>query len=125
MKKIIFILFLFGLVVSCSSDENIELIGKWKLIEYLRDPGDGSGTFQKADFDQTIDFFLDNTVLISTSPWCDINVDVPGNYSIEESKIYIECTGFTLEIDFYMQGSKLILAYPTSEPWKDKYSKVN
>lgn len=113
------------MILSCTSDDNIELIGRWKLIETLLDPGDGSGTFQKVMSDQTIDFFLDNTVLISATKKCGINVDASGTYSKEESIIFIECPPYNFEIKFYIQGSKLILDYPATEPVLEKYIKVN
>lgn len=59
------------LLVNCSSEENkpsIEnetLIGKWKVIEALSDPGDGSGTFQPVNYNRTIEFFSDETVTAS------------------------------------------------------------
>ena len=38
--------------------ENNGLIGKWKIVEYLADPGDGSGTYHevKSDVAHTIEF---------------------------------------------------------------------
>lgn len=51
----LFLLILFSLCAfKCSEDdspvsENNGLIGKWKLTEYLADPGDGSGKWQKVD----------------------------------------------------------------------------
>ncbi|MCF0042796.1 hypothetical protein [Dyadobacter fanqingshengii] len=43
---------LFVSMFSCKDDdvyaENNGLVGKWKMVEFLYDPGDGSGEFQKA-----------------------------------------------------------------------------
>ena len=38
--------------------ENNGLIGKWKIVEYLADPGDGSGTYHevKSEYVHTIEF---------------------------------------------------------------------
>jgi hypothetical protein len=48
----IFITFLFVSMFSCKDKdihvENRGLLGKWKMVEFLYDPGDGSGKFQKA-----------------------------------------------------------------------------
>ncbi|MCF0065077.1 hypothetical protein MUK70_29785 [Dyadobacter chenwenxiniae] len=48
----IFVTFLFVSMFSCKENdvqvENNGLVGKWKMIEFLYDPGDGSGKFQKA-----------------------------------------------------------------------------
>ncbi|WP_439583663.1 hypothetical protein [Dyadobacter bucti] len=46
--------FLFTAIFCCKKDEkgpaeNTGLVGKWKLVESLVDPGDGSGTFRKVD----------------------------------------------------------------------------
>jgi len=46
--------FLLTVVFSCKKEdkgpaENNGLVGKWKLVESLLDPGDGSGTFRKVD----------------------------------------------------------------------------
>lgn len=39
------------------------LVGKWRLVEHLADPGDGSGTWQKtpAEFVETIEFRADGS----------------------------------------------------------------
>lgn len=55
---------------SCSSDDSkptdeIELIGKWKLIEQYSDPGDGSGDFQSIESNRVIEFLKDGTVEIN------------------------------------------------------------
>lgn len=41
--------------------QNASLVGKWRLVEYLADPGDGSGTWQKvpSEFVETIEFRVD------------------------------------------------------------------
>lgn len=46
--------FLFTVIFSCKKDdkgpaENSGLVGKWKLVESLIDPGNGSGTFRTVD----------------------------------------------------------------------------
>ncbi|WP_298550823.1 hypothetical protein [uncultured Algibacter sp.] len=69
MKKLAIILFALFLV-SCTSDEGkpteeTGLIGKWKLIEQLADPGDGSGTFQPIESNRMIEFLSDGTVEIN------------------------------------------------------------
>ncbi|WP_298239084.1 hypothetical protein [uncultured Algibacter sp.] len=66
MKKLI-ITIISIVFLCCSSDDakpsgETELIGKWRLIEQLVDPGDGSGTFQPINSNRTIEFFKDGTV---------------------------------------------------------------
>lgn len=58
------------IIFSCTSDDSkpkgeTELIGKWKLIEQLADPGDGSGTFQTIDSKRIIEFLSDGTIEIN------------------------------------------------------------
>lgn len=49
---------------------NEGLIGKWKEIEALSDPGDGSGTFQPVNEKQgqLIEFKADGTLLLNSAP---------------------------------------------------------
>lgn len=80
MKKI---LSLLTLLVLMACEENKEvviakdapttndgLIGKWKLVESLSDPGDGSGTFQPVTERerQVLEFKANGTLLINSSP---------------------------------------------------------
>ncbi len=59
MQKVLFcFLFLSGLV-SCKKDEivvNNGLVGKWQLTELYSSPGDGSGSWSKAPYSESIDF---------------------------------------------------------------------
>ena len=69
MKKYLLIVLLV-ILSSCSSDDSkptdeTGLIGKWKLIEQLADPGDGSGTFQSINSNRTIEFFKNGTVEVN------------------------------------------------------------
>jgi len=51
MKKLVALIgfVLMGILASCDKNESSpeDLYGKWKATEYLADPGDGSGTWQK------------------------------------------------------------------------------
>jgi hypothetical protein len=54
MKPVIFFTVFFAAFLGAcekSADSSIHdsLVGKWKLVEHLADPGDGSGVWQKAD----------------------------------------------------------------------------
>ena len=69
MKNSILIL-LAMFLLNCSSDDSkpsgeTALIGKWKLIEQLADPGDGSGTFQPIESDIVIEFFSNGNVEVN------------------------------------------------------------
>jgi len=59
MKKIFFTLLVVGMLSACNKDDNksnTSIVGNWKLIEVLEDPGDGSGTFMSVDSEKTITF---------------------------------------------------------------------
>ena len=63
---IISVFLLVLLSVSCKDQEILRneesgLVGKWKLVEYLADPGDGSGTWQPVseELSHTIEFHAD------------------------------------------------------------------
>lgn len=45
------------------------LVGKWRLVEHLADPGDGSGTWQKtpAEFVETIEFRADGSFVAESA----------------------------------------------------------
>lgn len=66
MKKKTFLLLVAGVLFSCNNDDNpnpnLYLIGTWNLIEVLADTGDGNGTFQPVDSNQTIE--LKNQLLV-------------------------------------------------------------
>ena len=64
------LLVLIVILSSCTSNESTPtdetgLIGKWKLIEQLADPGDGSGKFQPISSKRVIEFFNDGTVSVN------------------------------------------------------------
>jgi hypothetical protein len=59
-----------ALLVSCqkSAVYNNSFIGKWKLIETLADPGDGSGKWQPAASNQFIQFNTDGSLQSNIYP---------------------------------------------------------
>lgn len=131
------------IILSCSSDdrkqkEEINLIGKWKLIEQLADPGDGSGTFQPITSDRTIAFFKDGTVevngvlcfmssevgvketgifMVTSSHEADTTYDgeiIPNTCSSRSAKVYF---------DLPVSGN-LILWYQCIEGCGQKFKKI-
>ena len=125
MKLTLFLL-LSVLFSSCSQEEGpgIEsaITGKWKLIEFLSDPGDGSGVFQPATIDKTITFFSDLT-FESSSSMCNLNDGGSQGYYDPETMI-ITPENCTFQITYKLENSKLILYYPCKEPCAEKYEKV-
>ena len=52
------------LVTSCEEDlDTTTVIGKWKLIETLSDPGDGSGEYEKYEGNQIATIYSDSSVV--------------------------------------------------------------
>lgn len=87
--KLNFILIILALfLVSCNKDESeAELLGTWKLVATLADPGDGSGVFMPVTSDQTISFNADGTVRSNRSlcDFFDNNAEsTSGTYSAED-----------------------------------------
>ena len=131
MKKIILILATIGILFSCIKDDetnsNTELIGNWKLIEVLADPGDGSGTFSSVESDKIISF-ENNGIITSNGRLCDISIssDNPttGTYSISDFTFSSsDCPNPDYDYAFEQNGNILIISYSCIEPCRAKYQK--
>lgn len=130
MKKSIFTFLIISMFSACNKDDNksnSSLIGNWKLIEVLVDPGDGSGTFISVDSQKTITFNSDGT-LTSNGDLCTMSISTgnptSGTYNITTSAFTSnECVDTSLGYNFEQNGSILILNYPCFEPCKAKYQK--
>ena len=131
MKKIGLLLIAIGILFSCDSDDdsnsNSELIGKWKLIEILADPGGGSGTFTAVDSDKIITF-ENNEIITSNGRLCDMSIQsgnpTSGNYSISDMTFNSsDCANPDYDYTFEQNGNMLIIDYPCFEPCKAKYQK--
>jgi len=124
------ILFSTGVLISCSKSEdnkNSDLIGKWKLVEVLADPGDGSGTFHSISSEKIIEFQSNGTVT-SNGSICDMSFESvsssSGTYSLSDSTINSSsCSNSPLKIKFRMVGSELTINYPCDEACIAKYIK--
>jgi hypothetical protein len=128
MKRL-FTLAICGVLSACTSETemgNADLIGKWKLVEALLDPGDGSGVFQPITSDRTIEFFRDGK-FISSEPLCpgtDASTSLTGTYSVEKSELVPDGCSFFGDgrtILFKIEGRSLILSYPCIEACRYKY----
>jgi hypothetical protein len=131
MKKVFVVLFSFVVIMACNKSDdnkNPDLIGKWKLIEVLADPGDGSGTFQRVTSEKIMEFHTDGNVT-SNGSICDMSIesDTPrsGTYSLSDSTINSpDCQNLPLKIRFRKEGSVLIIYYPCYEACMTKYTKL-
>ncbi len=131
MKKFVLLTLFTLLIVSCENNPantGTELVGKWKLVEILTDPGDGSGTFHPVKSNKTVEFHSDGTIT-SNGSLCVVSVqaDNPsaGTYSLTDSTIISEgcMNDFPLKTHFRQQGSVLIISYLCIEPCREKYVK--
>jgi hypothetical protein len=130
MNKVLMILISIGVLISCSKSDdnkNSDLIGKWKLIEVLADPGDGSGTFHSVSSEKIIEFQSNGTVT-SNGSICAISVESgsssSGTYSLSDSTINSsDCPSTPLKIKFHINGSTLTINYPCDEACIAKYIK--
>ena len=114
------------LFVTCSQDETPQIIGKWKLIEDWESRGDSNVIFQRVDYEKTIEFFNDGTlvIIIRGSISCDNGTGISGTYYIEQSIVFRDCEGYVRPIQFYFQNFKLILNYNWGEGYMEKYTKI-
>ena len=131
MKNLIFTLIAVGILFSCNNDDdsnsNTELIGNWKLIEVLADPGDGSGSFYSVESEKIITF-KSGGIITSNGNLCDmaINSDnqTSGTYSNSESTFNSsDCNNIDYNYTFEQNGDILILNYRCIEPCLAKYKK--
>ncbi|UOB18073.1 hypothetical protein [Abyssalbus ytuae] len=134
MKKIslsfTYLLFsLFFLYCSNSDNEQVEnsdITGKWKLTEYLADPGDGSGTFKPTEIFKTMEFSENGNLTITNGTICVLNFEeeppqINLSYTIEDNKIITdEC-----EVFYEFQNNNLIIWQPCIEGCGEKYIKTN
>jgi hypothetical protein len=143
MKQSVIILLVLVLF-NCSSREekpvieNENLLGKWKMIEQLADPGDGSGTFNPIDSNRIIQFFSDGTVIINGN-LCymstDVGAEMSGIYeviaddtadTINNGFIFPnDCDFAETKIYFYLPlNGNLILWYTCIEGCAQKFKKI-
>jgi hypothetical protein len=143
MKKYLLIL-LSIFICSCTTDDNkpetdIEIFGKWKLIEQYLDPGDGSGTFQSIESNRVIEFFSNGTVTVN-GELCymssELGTDESGTFTItSDSAIDANYDGFITPNTCSFEGAKinfsitadntLILWYLCFEGCAQKFQKIN
>ena len=144
MKCFLSIFFFIIFISSCSTDDSTpkdksQLVGKWKLIEQLIDPGDGSGTFQPIDSNRVIEFFSDNTVKMN-GILCFMSTEI----GTEESGVYMmitdsntdtqnngeiipnTCSSRSARVYFDLpENGNLILWYQCIEPCGQKFEKID
>ena len=132
MKQLIILLGLIGLLFSCNIEDDSSadtgLVGDWKLIEVLTDPGDGSGTFLAVESNKIISFYQNGTVT-SNGTICNTSIEAnnptSGTYSLTNSTFNSQdCYNPEFEYQFEQDGNILIVIYPCIEPCLAKYKKI-
>lgn len=133
MKKYITIVLIsFAILFSCYNDDDISLNdpnlqGKWKLIERLFDPGDGSGVFKPVESNMTLEFKSENILEIKEGDLCSFSIDSgqEGNafYSLEDDKIDPGCFNGWF-ISFEIKEGFLYLYFPCFEGCSYKFCKI-
>jgi hypothetical protein len=136
MKKLLSLFLVVAAFTSCNNDDDaltpqeVLLIGNWKLIEFLADPGDGNGTFQTITSDKTVTF-NSNEEITSNYSLCNMSITNPqasnGTYSTTTGIIdVLNCTNnspLTINFELLSEGS-LIINYPCIEACQEKYVKI-
>lgn len=133
MKKIIVTLTAIGILFSCNSDDDnnsnieTELVGNWKLIEILADPGDGSGAFSSVESDKIITF-ESSGIITSNGNLCSMTINSgsqsSGTYSSSESTFSsASCNNPNYNYTYEKNRNILIISYPCIEACKAKYIK--
>lgn len=132
MKKQILLLLTIGLLFSCTKEDQnnskTELIGNWKLIEVLADPGDRNATFQPVESTKTIEFKNNGTV-ITNSSLCDPyseEIISSGKFSLNGNTITTNCQNPNIAtIHFELENQFLILNFISNEGYSQKFQKIN
>ena len=130
MQKIVILLVFFStMVFSCSKkEENAPIFGKWKLIERLADPGDGSGVFEAVNSERTLEF-LSNGTVVSNGDICSLTLETgegsEAEYDAETKKIINTNCQADREITYGLEGEYLTVSLLCIEPCALKYRKVN
>ena len=138
------IIFLVMTLFNCSTnttaetEEDQKVVGKWKIIEQLADPGDGSGTFSPIESERTIEFFSDGTVRINgvlcfmssevrdqeTGSYM-LNTDSNSDFQFDGEIIPNVCSSRSARVYFDLPVSgQLILWYPCIEGCAQKFVRM-
>ena len=132
MKKIVPFLFILSFLFSCSTNngdnfESNKLTGKWKLIEQLADPGDGSGVFKSIESDKILEFSSNGTITSNGSlcdPYSDEQIST-GTYSLDDYTITTNCQNQNIaKIGFELKNGYLILNFVSNEGFSQKFQKL-
>lgn len=129
MKNKILLLLAVSLMFSCSNNTEglkTELIGKWKLIEILADPGDGSGTFEPVRSNKTIEFKSNGTLTTNNSLCDPYSDEMISSGTYENNTITTGCQDPNIATIFFeLNNESLILNFISNEGYSQKFEKIN
>ncbi|PPK84575.1 hypothetical protein CLV84_3737 [Neolewinella xylanilytica] len=118
------------LFIACSKDDSItpdEILGTWKLTEVYLDPGDGSGSFEPADYEREITFYADSTYRTSRQICTILDQDEgpgTGRYSPGEDVIFPTECRIGAEYTYSVDGRELTISYLCFEGCAERYEKL-
>ncbi|WP_298516469.1 hypothetical protein [uncultured Kordia sp.] len=136
MKKLLLLLVIATLFISCNTNDDapisqeVSLLGNWRLVEYLADPGDGSGEYIAITSDKTLTF-NSNGEITSNYSLCNMLVIVDpepssGTYSTTTGIIDVpncpNASPLAIRFETSNEGN-LIIYYPCIEGCSEKYIK--
>jgi hypothetical protein len=130
--KIVLMLLAVGMFTACNEDDaspptHSVLIGTWRLIAQLKDPGDGSGTFQAVESDKQVTFYTNGTFGCN-GVLCDMSIAAEnpssGTYDVADSAFQSsDCFDPDYGYSFSIIDAHLLVYYPCFEPCIAKYEK--
>jgi hypothetical protein len=137
MKNLLLLFLVVVTFTSCNNDDDtptpqeVSLIGNWRLIEFLADPGDGSGTFQTITSDKMLTFNSNGEITSNYSLCNMLEIVSPqassGTYStitgIIDAPSCFNDSPLTIHFEVSNEGS-LIISYPCIEACQEKYIKI-
>jgi hypothetical protein len=125
MKKIFLVASVVCLVIACKKNvafHNSGIVGKWKLTEFLSDPGDGSGSWQAADrwHPRYLEFNSDGTLTILPD-----NIYNSDHYQLTSDSTMIFMRGSqNFPMWYYFSETSLTLHPPCFEACGERYIAV-
>ena len=128
MKNLFYLIIGTTLLISCKKENtnNQETtVSKWKLVEQLMDPGDGSGVFTPVISNKIITFYDDDT-FTSNGDVCSLNTETEnesnGKYLETEGALSIK--NCNLHLSVQIEEPYMIISYPCIEGCSHKYEKI-
>lgn len=132
IKLLFLISSLFLIASSCTKETSkpqTGIVGEWKLVEELVDPGDGSGTFQPVSSNKVI-VFLGNGTFQANDDMCFMSSQVTSTHTgtydtTTETFSPNNCTTMApMSYQYSVNGNTLILTYPCICGCQQKYTRI-